>query len=264
MTAPPPIWDPGDNQKAAATLAAILVGAAGCGGQKGTEHANTATTIPQQQAPAKKKAAVTEYVGTVAGVDPSGLARSGAYFVAVAIHGSSGKVDAYICDGVGHSQSFAGKAQGGKLDFRSVSGTATLTGALAGSQVKGTVKLGGNTFQFTASEAHSVGGLYTASVSPTANRVSATSERGNVLKGRFQEGAVTTLPATVTTPEGDTKKFDFRAGGSPPNKDLGFDQYRVVLLDTGRGRGNPTTTAMRIDSSVLRQNVFRVTMTAEP
>jgi hypothetical protein len=230
------------------TAAIFLVALAGCGGNGG-------------QRASKPKGGVTEYVGTVKGVDLRAhlATHPGAYYVAVAIS-KSGRVQAYMCDGTGNFQLFSGTIDRDRLDLRSKSGEATLTGKVAGSSVRGTVALKGQNLPFATTQARGRGGLYTFSISRDGRSFRAESVRGNVLRGRATAGG-SQLITTFTPPGGRTVRVTqiskpIRAGHA-------YNQYRVVLLDTGHGRGSPTigsqqlqtqTSASQLGTTALKQS----------
>ncbi|MGH3119328.1 MAG: hypothetical protein ACRDQ2_19890 [Gaiellales bacterium] len=211
-------------------LIAVTLGVAACGGD-GDDEAQ----LPQ--------AGVTEYVGKVAGSQ---------FFIALAVD-QSGKVEAYTCDGRGHFESFTGTADDGKLRLRSKDRDATLEATIAAGDAEGTLSLQGKALDFSARKAEGLGGLYT--VTNTPGRFTAESERGNRLKGRTKEDGTPSLAATLTTPDSEQERVDFVQGmGEPPRRILGFNRYRVVLLDSGEGRGNQTIDAARVGTAVLQQN----------
>jgi hypothetical protein len=218
-----------------ATIASALALALGaCGGEK-----------PKQDAPAA--AAVTEYVGTLSGRDPK-APRPGGYFVAVAVDKSGGVV-AYICDGTGNKQAFAGKLSGDKLDLKSVSGQATLTGTVAGTAVNGQIKLQGKTLGFKASRPEGIGGLYR--FNSDGRTLTAVSLGGTKFKGEYSP-TTNQLTGTFTLPDGQTKQ----TSGPLEGREAGaFNKYRVVVLDGGQWRGAPAVGATQIRGSRARAGI---------
>lgn len=201
---------------------------------------------------------VTEYVGAVGGVDVSAapdhphlVAKPGDYYVAVAID-DTGKVKAYICDGTGNAQLFDGAVDGDRLDLKSDSGEATLTATVSDSTVEGAIALEGEALEFTATEAKESGGLYTFRIHPNGRRFRAESERGNVLKGNAAKGG--TQLASIFTPAGggETERVVNAAlpsgAATDPLKGKLFDEYRVIRLDNGHSRGNPTISAQQLQT----------------
>lgn len=214
-------------------LLALVVLFGACGGDDDDEDA------------AKPPATgVTEYVGKVSGSE---------FFVAVAVD-ESGQLEAYACDGRGHFELFTGSADDGTLNLRSEDRDATLEATITAGDAEGTLSLQGKALDFSATKADGLGGLYT--VTNTPGRFTAESERGNRLKGTAKGDGTPSLAATLTTPDGERERVDFVQGrGEPPRRILGFNRYRVVLLDSGEGRGNQTIDAARVGTAVLQQNV---------
>ncbi|MDN5858474.1 MAG: hypothetical protein L0H84_07610, partial [Pseudonocardia sp.] len=133
---------------------------------------------PENVAPA---GTVTEYVGTLDGVDPAAAsAQPGAYFLAIAVDGA-GAVTGYMCDGSnfgdGTPETFSGRLAGDRLDLTSDTGGATLTATRSGSTIAGQVRLGDRTSPFTLTQAQGVGGLYLVTRAGDVPR--GESERGN-------------------------------------------------------------------------------------
>ena len=192
---------------------------------------------------------VTEFVGTFAGVDPEAPA-SGDFFIAVAID-ASGRAEVYMCDGFGHSQSFTGTEQDGKLDLESQSGEAHLTATVNALSVEGKVALDGQELQFTAVRAEGPGGLYTVFLAKDGNSATGRSERGNSFEAEYR-AEDNVFAGSFATAEGDSidALFNEMPGAPEDLKDL--DSYRVVILDTWphapfvEGRGNPLVGAVQL------------------
>ncbi|MGH3119329.1 MAG: hypothetical protein ACRDQ2_19895, partial [Gaiellales bacterium] len=201
---------------------------------------------------------VTEYVGAVAGVDVSAapdhphlVAKPGDYYVAVAID-DAGKVKAYICDGTGNSQSFEGTVNGDRLELESDSGEATLTATVSDSTVEGEIALEDEALDFTANQAKESGGLYTFRIQRDGRRFRAESERGNVLKGKTAKGGTqlisTFTPAAGGEPERLVNAALPSGADTDPLKGELFDEYRVIRLDNGHSRGNPTISSQQLQT----------------
>ena len=209
----------------------VLV-SSGCGGDDGQR--------------AEQEGAVTEYVGTVRGVDPQKDFGPGDFFVAVAID-EDGNAEAYMCDGTGNAQLFQGKVEGARLNLRSKTGQATLTASVADSRVTGNIALEGERLPFATTAARGVGGLYTFTKSQEY-KVTARSERGNEVSGKFLPDEQA-LEGTVTPAGGEERRFKAslrprsQAQARASTQQSKFRDFRVVLLDSQDGRGNKTVTS---------------------
>ena len=195
--------------------------------------------------PARPAARVTEYVGTVAGVDPEARAKPGDHLVAVVLDGRDAEV--YMCDATGNAERFAGKLEGKRLELRSDDKDARLSATLAGSGVRGQVEVGGRTLDFSTTEAKGVGGLYTLR-STDGRTVTAGSEGGNRLEATFSPDT-RRLTGTLTS-DGRERRIDTTLPRGPVGI-RGYDEYRQILLNTGDGRGNPTRRSKPAPNSFL-------------
>jgi len=209
----------------------VTMAISGCGGDDDDEEQAQTATQPQAAED------VTEYVGTLRGVDPKAEARSGDYFVAVAVS-EDGAVEAYICDGTGNSQILEGTAEDDQINLESKTGEAILTGEVTDAGIDGEIELEGETLAFTTSEARGRGGLYTVSLDPAAGEVAARSERGNEIEATYSPESPD-FEAEITTVDGESLPLDGRAR----SRGEIFDEYRVILLDSGDARGNKTAKA---------------------
>lgn len=202
---------------------------------------------------------MTEYVGTLAGVDPAGQGAPGAYFLALAVDGA-GKVNGYLCDGAnsgdGAPELFTGQVTGDRLQVTSESGRAVLDAAVTPAQAAGDVRLGGQTRAFTLTSARGVGGLYTTTIADDLGRASGRSERGNTFELAWPAGGApgTVVTAAVQSPDGQALQppipFTIGTAGS------GYSQYRQVVLDDGNKRGNKTKAALATGGSSGGSNGF--------
>lgn len=219
-----------------APLAVVAI-LGGCGGDDEQEEGKMASA-----------AGVTEYVGKVSGSQ---------FLIAVAVD-KSGKVDAYTCDGGGHSESFSGTTEDDRFALTSADGDATLRATRAASTMSGKVKLEGKSLAFSATEARERGGLYTVqfrSLPDGDARATGESERGNRLVSNATRERLT---MTITTADGEPydaayERQDGLYGGlrGPTDRQeklLGFDSYRVIVLDNGQHTGNPTLNSTQLTS----------------
>jgi hypothetical protein len=213
---------------------AMLIG--GCSGDENRPRAEGAATSK-----------ATEYVGTVTGVDPESPPTRGAYFVAVAID-DAGRVKAYMCDGTGNRQAFVGRVENDELDFESETGEARLAARVADSEIEGEVELRGQWLGFRASAARAIGGLYTLATTDGLS-VSGKSERGNTVSVEATSEDRGDVAGTVTTPAGEQRPLEFGLTSDPS---AAYDEFRVVILDSGRFRGNRTVGAHSIATAGAR------------
>ena len=223
-----------------AALCAVTLVTAGCSG--GTPPPDPGSAAPS----------VTEYVGTLAGVDVAGQAAPGAYFLALAVD-AAGAVNGYMCDGAnrgdGAPELFTGRVDGDRLQLTSESGRAILNAAITPAQVTGDVRLGGQSRPFTLAAARGVGGLYTAAVAGDQSRLTGRSERGNTYElarpAAVAPGAVLTAPVRSSDGQALQPALQFALDTG----DSGYSQYRQVVLDDGNKRGNRTKSASATSGS---------------
>ena len=186
---------------------------------------------------------VTEYVGTVQGVNPQKSYFPGDFFIAVAVD-EAGNATAYLCDATGNAQLFSGKIVEDQLDLRSQTGEATLSATVANSTVDGQIELRGATLPFATTKAESIGGLYTFTKAE-GDVVTAKSERGNELSAKYLPD-VQALQGTATLANGEERSLKAslrprsQAEQQAYEQQAGFSDYRVIVLDSGIGKGNKT------------------------
>jgi hypothetical protein len=186
---------------------------------------------------------VTEYVGTIQGVDPQKSYYPGDFFIAVAVDGA-GNATAYLCDATGNAQLFSGKIAEDQLDLRSHTGEATLSATVANSTVDGQIELRGVTLPFATTKAESIGGLYTFTKAE-GDVVTAKSERGNGLSAKYLPGEQALQGMTLlANGEERSLKASLRprsqAEEQAYEQQAEFSDYRVIVLDSGIGKGNKT------------------------
>jgi hypothetical protein len=198
--------------------------------------------------PTKPKSGVVEYVGAVSGF-VGGAPAAGSFAVAVVVD-KSGNVDAYACDGLGGKYAFTGKAQHGQIDLPSADGQAQLTATVNGSNVNGKLSIAGVAQDFTLKKAKLRGGLYTFDIKETADEgivVTAASPRGNTITATAKPGQQPPIKGTLTSVNGSKREYVIREPRvAPPDQLSSFDSYRVVVLNNGAGRGNPTISAIKL------------------
>jgi hypothetical protein len=224
------------------SLLALGLLVASCGGsqeQPGSQQQGSS----QKEGTALMANGVTEYVGTVQGVDPRKSYYPGDFFIAVALD-EAGNATAYLCDATGNAQLFSGKIAEDQLDLRSQTGEAALSATVANSTVDGQIELRGVTLPFATTKAESIGGLYTFNKAE-GDVVTAKSERGNELSAKYlpDEQALQGM-ATLANGEERSLKASLRPRSQAEERayeqQAEFSDYQVIVLDSGIGKGNRT------------------------
>ncbi|MDQ3834108.1 MAG: hypothetical protein M3315_10840, partial [Actinomycetota bacterium] len=225
------------------SLLALGLLVASCSGSQEQQPGSQQQGSSQKEGTALAANGVTEYVGTVQGVNPQKSYFPGDFFIAVAVD-EPGNATAYLCDATGNAQLFSGKIAEDQLDLRSQTGEATLSAAVANSTVDGQIELRGATLPFATTKAESIGGLYTFTKAE-GDVVTAKSERGNELSAKYlpDEQALQGA-ATLANGEERSLKASLRprsqAEGQAYEQQAGFSDYRMIVLDSGIGKGNKT------------------------
>src|SRR5207253_967854 len=104
----------------------------------------------------------------------------------------------------------------------------------------------------TLRKAAGVSGLYVFHFKQSTDgtvSVVGTSERGNKISSKARPGQSGPVSETVTL-AGGSRKTDHLGPleVTPPDSLANFDTYRVVIIGSGGGRGNPTATATQLTS----------------
>jgi hypothetical protein len=111
--------------------------------------------------------------------------------------------------------------------------------------VEGQIELQGDSFDFTATKATGIGGLYTLVKSETDLTVTGKSERGNEYSVRYLPDEQT-FKVTITLTSGQQHPVNDPVKPRSPAEERAYRQqskfrdYRLILLDSGIGKGNKT------------------------